>query len=48
MLDQSAVNIRERGAAWQRSGWKTFDASAQPYTADDLRKERQLYREGMR
>jgi len=48
MLDQSAVNIRERGAAWQRSGWKTFDASAPPYTADDLRKERQLYREGMR
>ena len=48
MLDQSAVNIRERGAAWQRSGWKTFDASAQPYTADDLRKERQLYRQGMR
>jgi hypothetical protein len=48
MLDQSAVNIRERGAAWQRSGWKTFDASAQPYTADDVRKERQLYREGMR
>jgi len=48
MLDQSAVNIRERGAAWQRSGWKTFDASAPPYTADDVRKERQLYREGMR
>ena len=47
MLDQSAVNVRERGAAWRRSGWKTFDASAQPYTADDLRKERQLYREGM-
>ena len=48
MLDQSAVNIRERGAAWQRSGWKTFDVSARPYTADDVRKERQLYREGMR
>src|SRR6478609_6796517 len=47
ILDQSAVNIRERGAAWQRSGWKTFDASAQPYTADDVRNERQLYREGM-
>jgi len=26
ILDQSAVNICERGAAWQRSGWKTFDA----------------------
>jgi hypothetical protein len=48
MLDQSAVNIRERGAAWRRSGWKTFDPSAQPYTADDVREERQLYREGIR
>jgi len=42
ILDQSAVNIRERSAAWQRSGWETFDASAQPYTADDVRKEREL------
>ena len=48
ILDQSAVDIRERGAAWQRSGWNTFDPSAKPYTADDVRKERQLYREGMR
>jgi Heat induced stress protein YflT domain len=48
MLDQSAVNIRERGAAWRRSGWKTFDPSARPYTADDVREERQLYREGIR
>ena len=48
ILNQSAVNIRERGAAWQRSGWNTFDPSAKPYTADDVRKERQLYREGMR
>jgi hypothetical protein len=42
ILDQSAVNIRERSAAWQRSGWETFDASAQTYTADDVRKEREL------
>ena len=48
ILNQSAVDIRERGAAWQRSGWNTFDPSAKPYTADDVRKERQLYREGMR
>jgi hypothetical protein len=48
MLDPSAVNIRERSGAWQRSGWKTFDPSARPYTADDVRKERQLYREGLR
>jgi hypothetical protein len=48
ILNPSAVNIRERGAAWQRSGWKTFDPSAKPYTADDVRNERQLYQAGMR
>jgi len=42
ILDQSAVNIRERSAVWQRSGWETFDATAQPYTADEVRKEREL------
>src|SRR3954447_6308665 len=48
ILNQSAVNIRDRSAAWQKSGWKTFDPSAQPYGADEVRKERQLYGAGMR
>ena len=42
-LDRSAVNIGERGAAWRQSGWQTFDPNAAPYSADQVRKERELY-----
>jgi len=48
VLNQSAVNLRDRSAAWQKSGWNTFDPSSKPYGADEVRKERQLYGAGMR
>jgi hypothetical protein len=48
VLDRSAVNLKDRSAAWQKSGWKTFDPASKPYGADDVRKERQLYAGGMR
>jgi hypothetical protein len=48
VLNQSAVNLRDRSAAWQKSGWKTFDAASKPYGADEVRKERQLYGGGLR
>lgn len=48
VLNQSAVNLRDRSAAWQKSGWKTFDPSSKPYGADEVRRERQLYGAGMR
>jgi len=44
ILDRSAVNIRERGMAYRNSGWRSFDPDAPPYTADQVRKERDLYR----
>lgn len=43
VLDQSAVNLRERSAAWQKTGWNTFDPGSKPYGAEEVRKERQLY-----
>jgi hypothetical protein len=43
ILNQSAVNLRDRSAAWQKAGWKSYDPAAQPYSADEVRKERQLY-----
>jgi hypothetical protein len=43
VLNQSAVNLRDRSAAWQKSGWKEFDPTSKPYGADEVRKERQLY-----
>jgi hypothetical protein len=48
LLDQSSVNLRDRSAAWQKSGWKTFDPASKPYDADQIRRERQLYGSGTR
>jgi hypothetical protein len=43
ILNQSAVNLRDRSAAWQKSGWTTFDPNNKPYDAEQVRRERQLY-----
>jgi hypothetical protein len=48
ILNQSAVNLRDRSAAWQKAGWKSYDPSAQPYGAEEVRRERQLYGGGIR
>ena len=48
ILNQSAVNLRDRSAAWQKSGWTTFDPASKPYDAEEVRKERQLYGGGIR
>ena len=48
ILDQSSVNIVNRRAAWQKSGWNSYDPSAKPYGAEEVRQERQLYGAGMR
>ena len=47
-LNDSAVNLRDRRAAWQKTGWKSFDPASQPYRAEEVRKERQLYGGGLR
>lgn len=44
ILDRSAVRISDRGVAYRKSGWKTFDPNATPYTPDQVRKEREMYR----
>jgi hypothetical protein len=42
-LTLSATNMVERRAAWQKSGWKSFDPASKPYGADEVRRERSLY-----
>jgi hypothetical protein len=42
-LNQSATNIAERRAAWQKTGWTSFDPASKPYGADEVRRERSLY-----
>jgi hypothetical protein len=43
ILSQSAVNLRDRSAAWRKTGWQTFDPASKPYGADEVQKERELY-----
>jgi hypothetical protein len=43
VLNESSVNLRDRSANWQKAGWKSFDPASQPYGAEEVRKERQLY-----
>jgi hypothetical protein len=46
ILDQSSVDLRQRSAAWQKSGWTGFDAATPPLSPDDIRRERELHRTG--
>ena len=43
VMDRSSVRLPDRASAYRQSGWKSFDPKASPYTADQVRKERQLY-----
>jgi hypothetical protein len=44
IMDRGAINIRDRARMWQQSGWNRFDPNAPVYTADEIRRERELYR----
>ena len=44
VLDRSAINTRDRGAAYRQAGWTGFDPNAPMYTAEQVARERQLYR----
>ena len=43
ILDRAAVNIRERGEAYRREGWTQFNETGTPYSAEQARKEREIY-----
>lgn len=44
LLDESSVNIQDRSAAWQKSGWTGFDPASTPLSADEIRRERDTYK----
>ena len=44
IMDRNAVNMRDRVAMWQRNGWTRFDPNEPTYTADQIRREREMYR----
>jgi uncharacterized membrane protein len=44
VLDQhNAVDVDDRVKNWKNRGWSGWNESAQPYTSDELRKERSYY-----
>lgn len=43
ILNRSSVNLRDRSAAWQKTGWTGYDPASKPYGAEEVRKERSLY-----
>jgi hypothetical protein len=43
LMDRRAVDIAARGALYRRSGWQSFDPAGLPYTAEQVRCERQLH-----
>ena len=43
----NAVNPTTRGESYRASGWSRFDEAAQPYTADEITRERERSRSGL-
>jgi hypothetical protein len=44
IMDKSAFDIVARERAYRSTGWKGYDPTAPAYAADQVRKERELYR----
>jgi hypothetical protein len=43
MMTQLAVKLHERCDLYRKSGWRSFDPNAVPYTADQVRSERAIH-----
>ena len=43
ILDRSSLRTSDLRSSYTKSGWRSFDQSATPYTADQVRRERSLY-----
>ncbi|SCB54074.1 hypothetical protein GA0061098_102329 [Bradyrhizobium shewense] len=48
LLHEKSVNLQDRSAAWQKSGWTDFDAASPPLSPEDIGRERELYGVGTR
>jgi len=44
LLGRSGMSAADKAKSWRTGGWKGFDPAATPYTADQIRKDRELYR----
>jgi hypothetical protein len=46
MRSHGAIDIERRAEQWREHGWSGFDEKAQPYTAEDIDRERGWYERG--
>jgi uncharacterized protein (TIGR02271 family) len=44
MERHNAINVDQRAAYWRESGWKSYNPQTQPYTAEEVTRERDRYR----
>lgn len=44
VLDRASLRTSELRNSYAQSGWKSFDPAAKPMTADEVRRQRSLYR----
>jgi hypothetical protein len=43
LVAHGALDIEERMTSWESEGWTGFDSDAEPYTADEIRRERERW-----
>ena len=44
ILDKTAIDVTKRAEAYRSTGWKGYDPAAPAYDAEQVRRERELYR----
>lgn len=44
LMDKSSINASNRAAMYRKDGWQRFDPAAPTYNADQVKRERELYR----
>jgi len=44
VMGRSSIDPSARASAYRKEGWQSFDIKSSPYTADQIRRERELYR----
>ena len=42
ILDRGAIDVRMRAATYRETGWTSFDPDADPLTADEIQREREI------
>ena len=47
MRTHGAVDIERRAEQWRETGWKGYDPSAEPYSVEQLERERAAYRDSL-